>query len=304
MRMLNIRMINLSLNRLRLIPQYRNISDYENKSKEDLIKALSKRKPKLGINKKKVEEVRKYFYKLRHKFPKKQADKYRKVFYDIKNCTHLSESEIEEIRKNFDELDYNYDFSDDDDEYRKIGSIRTLFKEFNIDYYKPIRTDGGFAGRNNNCIEYVSKGDLLPEEYLNMIRAYLRDLINEHITPMELNNNNNNNNNSKNSDNSNNNNNNNDTDRAEWKIQLTMQNSCISTRSFEETRTIYTKSEPVEICMGSNTEDVIDKRFNTLLQKLQRAQDTSNERGSEFIPDSAKLLYDYFQRIDIRRLQS
>ena len=296
-------MINLSLNRLRLIPQYRNISDYENKSKEDLIKALSKRKPKLGINKKKVEEVRKYFYKLRHKFPKKQADKYRKVFYDIKNCTHLSEPEIEEIRKNFDELDYNYDFSDDDDEYRKIGSIRTLFKEFDRDYYKPIRTDGGFAGRNNNCIEYVSKGDLLPEEYLNMIRAYLRDLINEHITPMELNNNNNNNNNRKNSDNSNNNNNN-DTDRAEWKIQLTMQNSCISTRSFEETRTIYTKSEPVEIFMGSNTEDVIDKRFNTLLQKLQRAQDTSNERGSEFIPDSAKLLYDYFQRIDIRRLQS
>ena len=295
-------MINLSLNRLRLIPQYRNISDYENKSKEDLIKALSKRKPKLGINKKKVEEVRKYFYKLRHKFPKKQADKYRKVFYDIRNCTHLSESEIEEIRKNFDELDYNYDFSDDDDEYRKIGSIRTLFKEFDGDYYKPIRTDGGFAGRNNNCIEYVSKGDLLPEEYLNMIRAYLRDLINEHITTMELNNNNN----SKNSDNSNNNNNNNnnDTDRAEWKIQLTMQNSCISTRSFEETRTIYTKSEPVEIFMGSNTEDVIDKRFNTLLQKLQRAQDTSNERGSEFIPDSAKLLYDYFQRIDIRRLQS
>ena len=49
--MLNIRMINLSLNKLKLIPQYRNIRDYENQSKEDLIKALSKRKPKLGINK-------------------------------------------------------------------------------------------------------------------------------------------------------------------------------------------------------------------------------------------------------------
>ena len=42
-----------------------------------------------------------------------------------------------------------------------------------------------------------------------------------------------------------------------------MQNNCISTRSFEETRTIYTKSEPLEIFMGSDTKDVIDKLFNT-----------------------------------------
>ena len=95
--MLNIRIINLSLNELKLIAQYRNTSEYENKSKEDFIKALSKPKPKLRINKKKLEEVRKYFYKLRHKFPEKEADKYRKVFYDIKNYRHLSESEIEEI---------------------------------------------------------------------------------------------------------------------------------------------------------------------------------------------------------------
>ena len=61
-------MINLSWNELKLIAQYRNISDYENKSKEDLIKAFSKPKPKLGINKKKLEEIRKYFYKLRQVF--------------------------------------------------------------------------------------------------------------------------------------------------------------------------------------------------------------------------------------------
>ena len=61
-------MINLSWNELKLIAQYRNISDYENKSKEDLIKAFSKPKPKLGINKKKLEEIRKYFYKWRQVF--------------------------------------------------------------------------------------------------------------------------------------------------------------------------------------------------------------------------------------------
>ena len=212
-------MKNVSLNELNLIAQCRNISDYENKSKEGLIKSFSKPKPKLGINKKKLEEIRKDFYKLRHKFSKKEAAKYRKVFHDIKNYRYLSESEIEKIRKNFNELekslmfkkfhgdidsvdyddldncDYNYDFADDD-EYRKIGSIRTLFKEFDRDYYKLIRTDGGFAGRNNIYIEYASKGDryenLSPEEYLNVIRPYLRDLITEHKTIVELNNNNNN----------------------------------------------------------------------------------------------------------------
>ena len=68
-----------------------------------------------------------------------------------------------------DNYDYNYDFGDDD-EYRKIGSIRTLFKELDRDYYKPIRTNGSFAGINYNYIEYTSKADryenLSPREYL------------------------------------------------------------------------------------------------------------------------------------------
>ena len=87
------------------------------------------------------------------------------------------------------------------------------------------------AGRRNNCIEHKNKVDryenLSPKEYLNMIRLYLRDLINEHKPidePSDYD----------------------DTDRAEWKIQLSMQNSCISSRNFEETRTIYSKKEPVD----------------------------------------------------------
>ena len=39
-------MINLSLDQLRLIAQIRNISVYESKSEKDLIRALSKPKPK------------------------------------------------------------------------------------------------------------------------------------------------------------------------------------------------------------------------------------------------------------------
>ena len=63
-----------------------------------------------------------------------------------------------------DNYDYNYDDGgddddDDDDEYRKIGSIRRLFKGFDRDYYKPMRTESAFAGRNNNYIEYKSRRD-------------------------------------------------------------------------------------------------------------------------------------------------
>ena len=65
-------MINLSLDGLKLVAKNRNIRDYENKSKKVLIKVLSESKPKIKIDKKKPEEIRKYFYKLRHKFLKKK----------------------------------------------------------------------------------------------------------------------------------------------------------------------------------------------------------------------------------------
>ena len=81
--------LNLSLNELRLKVEHRNISNYENKSAKDLIKALRRS---------------------RHKFSKKDADKYRKLFYDIKNCRHLPELEIEEIRKKFNKLEKSLNF--------------------------------------------------------------------------------------------------------------------------------------------------------------------------------------------------
>ena len=71
---------------------------------------------------------------------------------------------------------------------------------------------------------------------------------------------------------------------------LRMYIKCISTKSFDETRTMHPKSRQVEFYMGSDIENVIDALFNTLLQNLQHIQETSNARGSEFIPDSVELL--------------
>ena len=43
--------------------------------------------------------------------------------------------------------------------------------------------------------------------------------------------------------------------------------------------------------------------FNTILNRIQQAIETSNERGSGFTHESVALLY-YFQKIDIRRGES
>ena len=118
---------------------------------------------------------------------------------------------------------------------------------------------------------------------------------------MELNNNANNNNTNTTTNNTNTTTTN--IDIAEWKIQL-MKNNFISVKDFEDTRTIYSASKPVEIFMGSDTENIIDTLFNTILNRIQEAMETSNERGSGFTHDSVGLLYYHFQRIDIRRGES
>ena len=53
--------INLSLDQLKLVAPIRNIRDYENKSKNDLIKVLSKLKPKIKLIKRSLKKSEKIF---------------------------------------------------------------------------------------------------------------------------------------------------------------------------------------------------------------------------------------------------
>ena len=98
--------------------------------------------------------------------------------------------------------------------------------------------------------------------------------------------------------------NNEENHRAEWKIQLVMQNNFISNKSSEDIWIIYSASKPVEIYADSDTENAIDTLFNTILGRIQQAIETSNERGSGFSHESVALFYCYFQKIDIRRGES
>ena len=54
--------------------------------------------------------------------------------------------------------------------------------------------------------------------------------------------------------------------------------------------------------MGSDTENIIYTLFNTVLNRIQKAMETSNERGSGFTHESVGFLYYYFQIIDLEEV--
>ena len=60
-------MISLSLNELKLLSKSRVIKDYESKSKDKLMKILSKPKPKISLRKR-LQKIREKFNELRDTF--------------------------------------------------------------------------------------------------------------------------------------------------------------------------------------------------------------------------------------------
>ena len=182
---------------------------------------------------------------IRKNLSKSETNQIRKSLYDIKKPKNLSKSKIKEIEKSLSE-----------------------------DYYKPTKTKSAF---NGNYLEYESKGEkdknLSPEEYLDMTRPYLNDIINDHKTPEKL------------KGHSSNGVIHYETQFAEWKIQLTMQINFISSKDSGETRTMYTNSRNVQTMTGSKTDDIIEELRESLLQKRQEGLKESM-RGSEFVFDS------------------
>ena len=88
--------------------------------------------------------------------------------------------------------------------------------------------------------------------------------------------------------------------QSEWKIQLTMHINFISSRDSDETRTMHTKSHNIEIMMGNETDKIIEKLSESLLQNYQKDLEESMT-GSEFVPDSIDLLYYHLQKIGLKR---
>ena len=89
----------------KLIAKSRGVNDYKNKSEEDLIKILSKPKPKISLSKMKIKEIKREFSELRRIFSKSNINEFRRRLYNIKNQKNLSTPEIKQTEKNLLELE-------------------------------------------------------------------------------------------------------------------------------------------------------------------------------------------------------
>ena len=129
------------------------------------------------------------------------------------------------------------------------------------DNYKPVKIGNVFR---SNYIEYKSNGDkdktLSIKDYLDEIKPYLNDIINDHKT------------------------------QGEWKIKLTMKINFFSSKDSAETRTMYSLSDNMEVVMGIKTDKIIEDFFDSFLQRYQKGLEESM-RGSEFIFDNVDSLY-------------
>ena len=77
-------MVRLSLHELKLVAKSKGIKDYKNKSEDELIKLLSKPKPKINFSKQRIENRRK-FNELRCRFSKSKIKQIRRNLHEKEN---------------------------------------------------------------------------------------------------------------------------------------------------------------------------------------------------------------------------
>ena len=115
------------------------------------------------------------------------------------------------------------------------------------DYYKPKLSKSGY---NKNYVQYESKGDkiLALKEYLNLIKKYLKELIEEYKL------------------------------KGEWKVQLTIEVNFISLKpGSDETRIMYTRSDNVEIMFGDDNDDIIEQLFDHYYKNMKKTYRTKRK---------------------------
>ena len=77
----------------------------------------------------------------------------------------------------------------------------------------------------------------------------------------------------------------------------------ISSKDFDQTRNMYTKSNNIEIMVGSETDEIIQELFKSLLRRYQEGL-KELMKGSEIIFDSVNLLHYHLQKTSLKRIGS
>ena len=156
------------------------------------------------------------------------------------------------------------------DKHEDFIGLENVKDLYSILDYKPVLITAGF---NNNYLEYGSDSNnsLSFMEYLNLIKPYLEDLIHEKKN------------------------------KGEWKLQLTAKISFVSLKpDSDETRLMHTRSNAEEFMNGSETEEIIESLYRSLLQNYN---DNLQEKmkGSDFVFNGINYFYYDFNRVSISK---
>ena len=156
---------------------------------------------------------------------------------------------------------------DKHEDFIRLENVKDLYSILD---YKPVLITVGF---NNNYLEYGSNGNnsLSFTEYLNSIKPYFEDLINEKKN------------------------------KGEWKLQLTAKISFVSLKpDSDETRLMHIRSNAAEFMNGSETEEVIESLYRSLLQNYN---DNLQEKMkvSDFVFNGINYFYYDFNRVSISK---
>ena len=186
-----------------------------------------------------------------------------------KKINNTNDDFIENIKDLFNNK-FDRKFNNNNTNYDYIENIRDFFSILD---YEPLLIKSGF---DNNYLEYMSNGNdsLSLNEYLELIKPYLYDLINVHKA------------------------------KGEWKIQLSAEISFISQKpNSNEIHVMFTRSTPEEFMIGSETEHVAEKLIMSILQKYQDSLQ-NKMKGSDFIFHGINYLHYDLNRITISKGES
>ena len=209
--------------------------------------------------------------------------KIKKELYEIETKKNFLDGEKEKIYDNLAELvnklnkKAKYRYHDRDDlDYHGIRDIENLFDaDNNDDYYKPILVKSSF---NESYKYYKSRGDkdkkLSIEQYPDMIKPYLSDLINENKAI--------------------------ETSSNEWKIQIIMQINFASSNDTGKIRTVFVWSDYEEIRLGNETDDIIKRLINSFLNNSQK-EELILRNGRNFVFESFGLLSYHIHETSLKR---
>ena len=236
-----------------------------------------------GKTRGKVRDIRAMLSRLGDIVTKDDRVKIKKELYEIENKKNLSDKEKEKIDDNLLELvnklnkKEKYRYHDRDDlDYHGIRDIENLFDNVNDnDYYKPILVKSSF---NESYKYYKSRGDkdkkLSIEQYLDMIKPYLSDLIN-YYKAIEASSN-------------------------EWKIQINMYINFDSSNDTGKIRTAFVWSDNEEIRLGNETDDIVKRLINSFLNNYQK-EELILRNGSNFVFESVGLLSYHIHKTSLKR---